>query len=624
MNNMLKYLKSAESLDPVTHSVRATQAVLSYGVGAMVDFPDQILMTSALEFWSETQEIFDDRLAKALGVTHFVMPKDISYVRFPEWYFCPRCYRLRPIKDWVEKYRKSGRKSEKNEYMVKNIRCAECYMDLVAADLITMCEFGHIDDFPWVKWVHFRNRAKEEIERKEICYKPELKIRPGQSEDLQDMKISCVNCKASTSLFGVWSQDALKGIDSSTHNNKDKYDFLCEGRHPHKNTKESCGAHPKIQLRGASSVYFPAITTSLVIPPFSNKLNSQIEESSAFSRCVENINDEDEERRNDFITERLLKWSQRIALEIGVNPNDVEKILRQKWLESSNSKVEASSPNYRIKEYSALTCEITAPPGLEGDFFCTPMDITAYGLPPAVKGISLIEKIKVVSAHLGFSRVEPIRDMGAKGFVSTKEYRTSRYPGYQVKGEGIFIEFCQESINGWIAKNPSVIGRVNRINSNYELSLQGKSLPRIVSPKFILLHTISHLLIKQLSFECGYSIASLCERIYCSEKESDKEMAGIFIYTAAGDSEGTLGGLVRQGQSDTFPQIFNKAIAAAKTCGNDPVCILSHGQGQGALNLAACHACVLLPETCCEERNLFLDRGLVIGTFENRAMGFFN
>ncbi len=101
-------------------------------------------------------------------------------------------------------------------------------------------------------------------------------------------------------------------------------------------------------------------------------------------------------------------------------------------------------------------------------------------------------------------------------------------------------------------------------------------------------------------------------------------MAGIFIYTASGDSEGTLGGLVRQGKPDAFPRIFKRAMDGAKTCSNNPVCILSRGQGRESLNLAACHACALLPETCCEERNSFLDRGVVIGTFHNPKLGFYD
>ena len=139
----------------------------------------------------------------------------------------------------------------------------------------------------------------------------------------------------------------------------------------------------------------------------------------------------------------------------------------------------------------------------------------------------------------------------------------------------------------------------------------------------MLLHTIAHLLIRELSFECGYTVASLRERIYCSTEEDGYVMAGILIYTASGDSEGTLGGLVRQGYPDTLPSIFRKAIRKGQLCSNDPVCISSKGQGRDALNLAACHACVLLPETSCEEYNV-LDRGIVVGTFENEEIGFYS
>lgn len=121
----------------------------------------------------------------------------------------------------------------------------------------------------------------------------------------------------------------------------------------------------------------------------------------------------------------------------------------------------------------------------------------------------------------------------------------------------------------------------------------------------------------------GYLNASLKERIYCSEEADGKEMSGVLIYTACGDSEGTLGGLVRQGRADTFPKIFNKAIENARTCSNDPVCSLSQGQGRDSLNLAACYSCALIPETSCEEFNSFLDRGVVVGTFDNPNLGFF-
>lgn len=210
---------------------------------------------------------------------------------------------------------------------------------------------------------------------------------------------------------------------------------------------------------------------------------------------------------------------------------------------------------------------------------------------------------------LGFSRITPFPASLISGasynFVNIKKKDDDWYPGYNVYGEGIFIEFDEDFINAWRSGNAALERRVNTLQENYDKSFLGSQNPRKISGKFLLLHTISHLLIKQLSFECGYNISSLKERIYCGEAADGKEMAGILIYTASGDSEGTLGGLVRQGRYDTFPGIYKKAIESAVICSNDPVCSLSNGQGRDSLNLAACYSCCLLPETCCEEFNVF-------------------
>ncbi len=130
-------------------------------------------------------------------------------------------------------------------------------------------------------------------------------------------------------------------------------------------------------------------------------------------------------------------------------------------------------------------------------------------------------------------------------------------------------------------------------------------------------------MIGQLRFDCGYGSASLRERIYCDEGESDEPMNGVLIYTASGDSEGTLGGLVRQGEPDRLNAIIDRAMRRARWCSSDPVCIESEGQGSDNANLAACHGCMLLPETSCEVGNRLLDRGLLVGTPEDRDMGFF-
>ena len=87
-------IKTKQDLNEITHSVRAAQAVLQYGVGAMVDFQDQTLVTAAPEYWTKTKRIYDDRFAKALNVDYFATPENIAYDRFPQWYFCPEMQKV--------------------------------------------------------------------------------------------------------------------------------------------------------------------------------------------------------------------------------------------------------------------------------------------------------------------------------------------------------------------------------------------------------------------------------------------------------------------------------------------------------------------------------------------------
>ncbi len=613
---MAERIKRKVELNHVTHSVRAAQAVLQYGVGAMVDFPDQTLVTAAPEYWNGTSRIFDDRFAKALDVEYFALPTDISYARFPEWYFCPKCRTFQSLSKWIAEYKRKakGKMLELDENMVNHMQCPQCKQDLVVARIVTVCEDGHLNDFPWIKWVHAQSK-------KPVCGNPSLKFKTGASgsEGLEGLTVECA-CGAHTTLKDAFDKDIFERMDKEDGS----LGFKCEGCHPFRHTKEFCDKYPRTVQRGASSVYFPVTHSSLVIPPYADKLNTKIEQSNAYAECIIKIEDEETpEEELELIKKRLPKWTEKIALEIGASQSDVEKILIGKWLNPTAEPIDVTSVKYRFEEYMALTGEISTPKGSLGDFSRDSMPIEKYGL-PHIKSISLVDKIRVVNALTGFSRIAPVMNENDAGFVSIKRPGTKWYPAYEVRGEGIFIEFKQNDIDAWIQQNPEVAERARKLNDNYANSFIGRTHPRSISPKFVMLHTISHLLITQLSFECGYSIASLSERLYCSEASDGKEMAGILIYTASGDSEGTLGGLVRQGYPDTLPRIFKKAIRSAKTCSNDPVCIMSHGQGRDSLNLAACHACALLPETCCEERNAFLDRGMIIGTFENREIGFWS
>lgn len=606
-------------LNKVTHAVRAAQAVLQYGVGAMVDFPDQTLVTAAPEKWQHYEKKFDDRFARALGVEYFALPTGISYERFPEWYFCPKCRKFQPLKKWIDDYRKkaSSKIQSWDPSMTRHMQCPACHQDLVVARIVTVCEQGHLNDFPWVKWVHVKSRP-----RRSVCGKPELKFTTGASgtEGLEGLTISC-SCGAKATLKGAFEKECFEKLDEELQQDL----FLCEGNHPFKHEKCNCNFHPRTVQRGASSVYFPLVYSSLVIPPYADKLYQKVENSPSFEKLANFIEvmGDDNDDAADMIKKKISTFAGKIAVEIGEDKSRIERILEQKFLETDAPVHEVTSVQYRLEEYQALTGQ-TAPTGNAiGDFSREEIDISEYDL-PHIKSIALIDKVRVVNALVGFSRLTPVTNCNDVGYVDIKQPETKWYPAYEVRGEGIFIEFKTDDIQRWINENPEVKERAALINHHYETSILGSNRERVITPKMIMLHTLSHLLITQMSFECGYSVASLSERLYCAEKEDGGEMAGIFIYTASGDCEGTLGGLVRQGRPDTFPKIFKKALANAQICSNDPVCILSRGQGRDSLNLAACHACTLLPETCCEERNGFLDRGLVIGTYDNKSIGFWN
>ena len=609
-----------ERLNRVSYTIRRAQLLTYGGVGAMVDFQDQTLMTATPESWAATEKIHDERFEKILDVDFFGAPtveEGITYSRFPEWYFCPKCRRFQPLNKWKREFELSQRKKfDKDRYMVKNIRCSECKINLVPASIVMACEKGHIDDFPWVKWVHANSK-----ERDNVCNDPRLLFKVGTSaaQGLEGMHIQCVNCGAKTSLKGSFNIDTFSKLDKLTEY---KFDFTCTGKHPWKNTKEYCEEYPKTMQRGATSVYFPYVMSSLVIPPYSSELTVKIENTQEFNDFITSVNtikkyQPDETVQKGSILQEIKDKSKLIGLKIGENTEQIEKTLERKIFDN-NDDIDFSQ--YKIEEYEALNGEFSIESNGSGDFVREELPIDEYGI-PGVEKVALIHKVREVQALIGFSRIKPVKDIDDDGFVSIKEPDMNWYPAHEVRGEGIFIQFNSGDIEKWLDNN-ILNERLSILELNNKNSWASKQ--KSISSKLLFLHTMSHLLIKQLSFECGYNIASLKERLYCMDEAEGKDMSGIFIYTADGDSEGSLGGLVRQGRPDVFPKVFRKAIESAVACSNDPVCNLSLGQGRDSLNLAACYSCALIPETSCELFNSFLDRGCIIGTFEHPEIGFYS
>lgn len=626
---MEKRIKYKKPIRKTGYSTRATQSILQYGVGSLVDFPDQTLMTAAPEYWNDcVSRIHDRRLEKALNIDYIGMPgtdpgnsntkNGISYVRFPEWYFCPVCRRFQSLDKWIEEHKRYN-KSE-DEYMMSRPKCYKCNCNIVVTGLITVCENGHIDDFPWIEWAHIKGHQK-----KEVCGNPSLKFMVGNSitEGLQGLIVKCVNCNTQATLSDAFSPDVFKKLIDEDG----RTEFKCQGKHPWKGTRCNCGAYPVTKQRGDTSVYFSNTVSSIVIPTAVEKNESRIENSNEYKRILTKLEDDTPEERTERIDSKLDLWSQKVAQELLLNENVVKKILKKLLNKNSDEKniYEVDSIQYRYEEYEALSGEDGNNIFGTSDFLREEMNMADYDV-PGISKIVLVKKMREVVALIGYSRLKPARtnDLEDNRFVPIKDEETNWYPGYEVRGEGIFIQFNYDELDKW-SQTDFAIRRREMMNENLEHSMMRDRLSVEPDAKFLLLHTISHLLLKQLSYECGYNVASLRERIYyMPEQDEDTKMAGILLYTASGDSEGTLGGLVRQGRSDIFPRVFKTAIEKAKMCSNDPVCITSKGQGRESLNLATCHACGLLPETSCEQYNILLDRAVVIGTFEEPNAGFYS
>jgi len=246
--------------------------------------------------------------------------------------------------------------------------------------------------------------------------------------------------------------------------------------------------------------------------------------------------------------------------------------------------------------------------------------------------VVLVEKMREVRALIGFTRIESPYDY--QETEETIEWAPiSRnlpkwVPASEIRGEGIFIQFNEATIQKWEQEtNGFYEYRKKNLEALYKWRQARQLQPDIPHPgvRYILLHSFSHALMRQLAIECGYTSASLRERIYSkSPQEENGPMAGVLIYTAAPDSEGTLGGLVSLGEPEILGRHIQQALEQMRLCASDPLCS-EHDPLQGTVSLhwAACHACMFSPETSCERGNKYLDRALLVPTVKVADFAFF-
>ncbi|MDR1640194.1 MAG: DUF1998 domain-containing protein [Clostridiales bacterium] len=263
-------------------------------------------------------------------------------------------------------------------------------------------------------------------------------------------------------------------------------------------------------------------------------------------------------------------------------------------------------------------------PQAEDEYKAHPADVPE-GFEKCLKGVTVIDKLTVIQALKGFTRLRPWH---GQALGSSEDLRIAPLsdvekpwlPGIKLNGEGIFFGFSKDAITDWEKR---VGDRYDDLIEAFDESLFSDANPRFQT-QYVALHTFAHLMIRQLSNECGYSASSLKEKIYSTFAGSESQMHGVLIYLATSDNEGSLGGLISIAEDKAkLKALLEGMLRKAQWCSADPLCVSSRKQGFLSLNYAACHDCVLLPETSCEFRNTLLDRVSIVGMPESPMLGLF-
>jgi hypothetical protein len=366
--------------------------------------------------------------------------------------------------------------------------------------------------------------------------------------------------------------------------------------------------------KGATNLHFAKIASSILIPPFTDPIRKIIDDPHNWSVLSSGVAE-----GGTFDEARLRIFAELKRLDLG----RLKEVVSQKLSGVGTGNPTQSEEEYRYSEFKALREPLTES---NEEFITVHPNMSAYSddITRYIEQIVLVEKLAETRTLTGFSRINPppYREFDQNDQLELSLAQKTWLPAIRVYGEGFFFTLNDGEVSRWVT--PQVVARYQEISNTHAriyLSLGRK--PRLLPSRFFLLHTLAHVLIRRLSFECGYGSSSLRERLYCWE-DNDRPMTGMLIYTAAGDSEGTMGGLVQQGKPGRFESLLIGALEDALWCSSDPLCIESHGQGIDSLNRAACHACTLLPETSCEEGNRYLDRVSLVGNSTNRKLGFFH
>lgn len=552
---------------------RRSQLIGTFGVGSMFPAPEQSLMICGIDNWHEDRcpEVSEPRLAKSLRVASLRSPSagrssgDIPVVRFPRYYFCPEC---RQLNEW--RYFDTSQKSPR------------CHVDghvVVPSRFVVACKFGHISDFPYFHWAHSHQQSMPETKHRLSL------VTKGETSSLSDINVQC-SCGAGRTMDGSFAPKALVGVS------------WCQGHRPWLPgaPDESCQETPRTLQRGSSGAWFGNLRSAISIPPWS-EVHTKIRGSWSLLKDLDDSVLTAMFTQGKWIPEGS-HWTVPQLVEIVNDIRNGEPLDEDKLRKQEYDAIRAGHPEKNPSD----------------QFVCNPVPLAeASPLTPFVEEVREVSRLREVTALTSFSRLYPTNENGATA-AKLSHAPVDWLPAVEVFGEGIFVKLSETRVQRWasgaFARHRS--GLISR-------AAAGSFFRPSVSARHLLVHSFAHALMNELSMDAGYPVASLRERIYAADGQ-----AGVLIYTATADSAGSLGGLCAQSEPDRLSDVVRSAMQRALWCTSDPVCIESHGSGIDNLNLAACHACLLVPETSCEERNTLLDRALLIGTPESPSDGFFS
>ena len=597
--------------------LRPSQILMNYGIGALADLPNLSAIVTGLEDWPAqhcipiTEERLLASVREELGyqvkellapppapdLPIGTLPNDavhmigVPVASFPRWLVCPQCRLLAPISSGLFELVPNLFRPEKAHYRHRNCHSKKV-PPAIPIRFLAACTQGHLDDFSWVDYSH----------RGQPCTSPELKfLERGSGDEPADLMVACTQCSAGRSM--------AEALDRSG-----PYVLACTGRRPHLRDydPEGCRERMRIITLGASNTWFPALLSALTLPREGDRLAQLVESNWALLSKAQNP---------VFITAFRAAGQLNSFLQYSDD---------QIWdaIQARNAGPATEPEDLKAPEYKTFTNAGLAPRS-------TDFRIREVETPAAhrrwLKRVVLADRLREVRALIGFTRIESQVELDDPSAAAERRAPISRLPAKwvpatEIRGEGLFLQFDEKQIISWESRCN------DRNNEFYRAHRQWRMLRKIPSPelgypglRFVLLHSFAHALIRQFALECGYSAASLRERIY--SKNPDEEggpMAGILIYTAASDSEGTLGGLVRLGESLVLGRHIRCALESMLLCASDPLCA-EHDPPQDGLTLhaAACHACLFSAETSCERGNRYLDRSALVETLHRDDLAFF-